>query len=155
MTRSSKRLSRGAGGHAQRIARWLGDHIPESSWTNADDRLPLDPLGRVEGGDGVVEGRDVADVRPQSSVTHPPYDLTQLGAIGHDNEVDRQAVDGPRLGRPDDGHQCSSGPNQACGPLPDVAADAIAHQIDAANVLQAVVVEVCELLRPEVEPLLT
>jgi hypothetical protein len=46
------------------------------SRTNADDRLPLDPLGldplgRVEGSDGIVEGRDVADVRPQSSVPHP------------------------------------------------------------------------------------
>jgi len=41
------------------------------SRTNADDRLPRASLGRVEGGDGVVEGRDVADVRPQSSVPHP------------------------------------------------------------------------------------
>ena len=39
-------------------------------------------------GDGVVEGRDVADVRPQSSVLHPLDDLTQLGAIGLDNEVE-------------------------------------------------------------------
>src|SRR5262249_7667739 len=62
--------------------------------TNADDRLPLDPLGRVEGGDGIVEGRYLADVRPQPSVPHPLHDLTQLGAIGHDNEVDRQAVGG-------------------------------------------------------------
>jgi hypothetical protein len=73
------------------------------SRTNADDRLPLDPLGidplgRVEGGDGIVEGRDVADVRPQSSVTHPLDDLHQLGTIGLDNEVDCQAVGGPRLG---------------------------------------------------------
>jgi hypothetical protein len=37
--------------------------LPASSRTNADDRLPVDPLGRIEGGDGVVEGRDVADVR--------------------------------------------------------------------------------------------
>src|SRR5262245_13098011 len=59
---------------------------------NADDRLPLASLGPVEGGDGVVEGRDVADVRPQSPVPHPPDDLTQLGTIGLDNEVDRQAV---------------------------------------------------------------
>jgi hypothetical protein len=51
------------------------------SRTNADDRLPADPLGRIESGDGSVEGRDVADVRPQSSVTHPLDDLTQLGAI--------------------------------------------------------------------------
>src|SRR5262249_54849580 len=55
----------------------------------------------------------------------------------------------------DDGHQCSSGSNQACGPLLDVAADDIEHQIDAADVFQRVVVEVDELLRAEVEPLLT
>ena len=52
-----------------------------------------------------MEGRDVADVRPQSSVPHPLHDLTQLGTIGLDNEVDREAAGGPRLGRPDDGHQ--------------------------------------------------
>src|SRR4029078_13046686 len=68
------------------------------SRTNADDRLPLASLGPVEGGAGVVEGRDVADVRPQSSVTHPLDDLTQLGAIGLDNEVERQAVGGARVG---------------------------------------------------------
>jgi len=44
--------------------------------------LRLDPLGRVEGGDGVIQGRDVADVRPYSSVTCPPDNLTQLDAIG-------------------------------------------------------------------------
>ena len=91
--------------------------------------LSLASLGPVEGGDGIVEGRDVADVRPQSSVTHPLDDLTQLGAIGLDNEVDRQAVGGPRLGRADNGHEYSSGSNQACGPLLDVAADDIEHQI--------------------------
>src|SRR6476660_5549200 len=99
------------------------------SRTNAYDRLPLVSLGPVEGGDGIVESRDVADVRPQSSVPHPQDDRTQLGAIGLDNEVDHQAVGGPRLWRPADGHQCSSGSNQACGPLPDVAADDIEHQI--------------------------
>src|SRR6266536_6699931 len=106
------------------------------SRANADDRLPADPLGRVEGRDGVVEGRDVADVRPQPSVPHPPDDLTQLGTIGRDNKVDRQAVRGPRLGRPGDGHQRSSGPDQACGPLPDVAADDIENQIDSADVFE-------------------
>src|SRR3981189_3317499 len=95
------------------------------SRTSADDRLPADPLGRVEGGDGVVEGRDVADVRPQPSVPHPLHNLTQLGTIGLDNEVDRQAVGGPCLGRAGDGHQRSSGPDQACGPPLDVAADDI------------------------------
>ena len=68
------------------------DHIPESSRTNPDD---VSCVARpAEGGDGVVEGRDVADARPQSSVTHPPHDLTQLG---HrlDNEIDRR----PSAGR--------------------------------------------------------
>src|SRR5436309_6576126 len=125
------------------------------SRTNADNRLPRASLGRVEGGDSFVEGRDVADVRPQSSVPHPLDDLTQLGTIGLDNEVYRKAIDGPRLRRPDDGHQRSSGSNQACGPLPDVAADDIEYQIDAADVFQRVVLDVDKLLRAEGEPLLT
>src|SRR5258707_6121888 len=102
------------------------------SRTNADDRLPLASLGPVEGGDGVVEGRDVADVRPQSSVTHPLDDLTQLGAIGHENKVDRQAVGGPRLGPPRDSHQPFSRSHQACGTLPAVAADYIVNPTDSA-----------------------
>src|ERR1044072_6629614 len=87
------------------------------SRTDADDRLAADPLGRIEVRDGIVQGRDVPDVRPQPSVPHPPDDLTQLGTIGRDNKVDRQAVRGPRLGRPGDGHQRSSCPDHACGPL--------------------------------------
>src|SRR3954453_15997926 len=129
--------------------------IPESSRKNADDRLALDPLGPVEGGDGVIEGRYFADVRPQPSVTQPPDDLTQLGAIGLDNEVDRQAVGGPRFGRPDDGHQCSSGSNQTRGALRDVAAEDIENQIDSADVFQRVVLKADELLCTEVESLLT
>src|SRR5262249_31239093 len=127
----------------------------ESSGSNADDRLSADPLGRIEGGDGVVEGRDVADVRPQMSVSHPLDDLTQLGALGLDNEVDRQAVVRPHLGRPDDRNQGSSGSNQPSGPLPDVAADNVENQVYSTDILQGVVLEVDELLRPEVERLLT
>src|ERR1043166_6869525 len=112
------------------------------SRTNADDRLPADSLGRIESGDGIVEGRDLADVRPQSSVTHPPDDLTQLGAIGLDDEVDGQAVGGPRLRRPHDGDQRSSGPDQIRGPRADVAADDVENQVDAADVLQGFVLEV-------------
>src|SRR5438132_6277890 len=125
------------------------------SRTNTNDRLPRAPLGRVEGGDGIVEGRDGPDVRPQSSVPDPLDDLTQLGTIGLDNEVDRKAINGPRLRRADDGHQRSSGSNQARGPLPNVAADDIEHQIDAADVFQRAAVEVDKLLRAEVERLLT
>src|SRR5947207_789352 len=128
--------------------------VSESLWTNADDRLPVESLGRVEGGDSVVEGRDVADIGPQSSVSHPLDDLTQLGTIGLDDEVDCQAVGGPCLGRPYDGYQGSSGPDQACGPLLDVAADDVEDQVDAADVFQGVVVEVDELVRAELERLL-
>src|SRR5262245_54523911 len=52
--------------------------------TNADDRLPIASLGRVEGGDGFVEGSHVADVCPQPTIPVPLDDLTQLGAIGYD-----------------------------------------------------------------------
>src|SRR3954447_4196234 len=132
-----------AGGRLGRRIRPRGRLTGASrSRANADDRLPRASLGRVEGGEGVIEGRDVADVRPQSSVPHPLDDLAQVGAIGLDDEVDRQAVGGPRLGRADDGHQRSSGANQACGPLLDVAADDIEHQIDAADVFEGVVLEV-------------
>src|SRR3954469_13330842 len=125
--------------------------VSEPSRTDADDGLSLDPLGRVEGGDGVVEARDVADDCPQSSVPHALGDLTQLGAIGHDDEVDRAAGGGSRLGRPGDGHQRSSGSNQARGAVPNVAADDIEHQIDSADVFQGVILEVDELLRAEVK----
>src|SRR5882724_5779733 len=128
--------------------------IPESRM-NADDRLSLASLGRVEGGDGIVESRDVADVRPQSTIPHPLDDLTQLGAIGYDDEVDSQAARGPRLGRAGDGHQRSSCANQARRPLPDVAADDIENQVDFADVFQGVVIEVDELLCAEVESRLT
>ena len=52
--------------------------LSPSSRTNTNDRLPRAPLGRVEGGDGIVEGRDGPDVRPQSSVPQPLDDLTEL-----------------------------------------------------------------------------
>ena len=123
--------------------------------TNADDRLPLASLGPVEGGDGIVEGRDVADVRPQSSVPYPLDELTQLGAIGYDDEVDSQAARGPRLGRAGNGHQRSSGANHARRPLRDVTAEDIENQIDPADIFQGVVIEVDELLCTEVESRLT
>src|SRR2546422_10286483 len=116
--------------------------VPESSRTNVDDCFPGASLGRVEGGDGVVEGCDGADVGPQSSVPHPLDDLTQLGTIGLDDEVDCQSVGGPRLGRPYDGHQGSSGPDQACGPLLDVSADDVEDQVDAAGIFHSVVLAV-------------
>src|SRR5215472_3108332 len=101
---------------------------------NADDRLSLDPLGRVEGGDGVVEGSHFADVCPQPTIPGPLDELTQLGAIGYDDEVNSQAAGGPRLARAGDGHQRSSGANQPRRPLRDVPAEDIENQIDLADV---------------------
>src|SRR5215813_13360873 len=101
---------------------------------NTDDRLALNPLGRVEGGDGIVEGSHVADVCPQPTMPGPLDDLTQLGAIGYDDEIDSQAISGPCLGRAGDGHQRSCGAIQACGPLRVVAAEDIENQIDSADI---------------------
>src|SRR5712664_2792077 len=129
--------------------------MPESSRTNADDRLSLDPFSPVEGGDGIVEGSHVTDVCPQPTIPDPLDDLTQLGAIGYDDEVNSQAASGPRLGRAGDGHQRSSDANHARRPLRDVAAEDIENQIDPADIFQGVVIEVDELLCAEVESRLT
>src|SRR4051794_39592430 len=122
---------------------------------NADDRLSLDPLGRIEGGNRIVEDSHVADACPQPTNPDPLDELTQLSAIGYDDEVDSQAARGPRLGGAGDSHQRSSGANQARRPLRDVAADDIENQIDFADVFQGVVIEVDELLCAEVESRLT
>src|SRR6185437_9165196 len=125
------------------------------SRTNSDDRFSVDLVSRVESGHGIVEARDLADIRTQPSVTHSPDDFAQLGAIGYDDEVDRQAVNGSRLRRPGDGYQRSSSSNQACGPLPDLAAEHIENQIDSFDIFQVVVLKVDELLRAELECPLT
>ena len=49
---------------------------------NADDNLSLDPLGRVEGGNRIVEGSHVADVCPQPTIPDPLDELT-FGTLGH------------------------------------------------------------------------
>src|SRR4051794_33507235 len=100
----------------------------------ADDRLSLDPLGRVQGGNRVVEGSHLADGCPQPTIPDPLDELTQLDAIGYDDEVDSQAARGPRLGRAGDSHQRSSGANHARRPLRDVAAEDIENQIDPADI---------------------
>src|ERR1700757_763971 len=122
---------------------------------NADDRLSLDPLGPVEDGNRIVEGSHVADVCPQPTNPYPLDELTQLGAIWYDDEVDSHASRGPRLGRAGDGHQRSSSANHARRPLRDVAAEDIENQIDPADIFQGVVIEVDELRRAEVESRLT
>lgn len=108
--------------------------LPVSLWANADDRLPLDPLGRIEGSNGIVEGSDVADVRPQTSLPDPLDDLTQLGTISFDDKVNSQTASRPRLGRAGDGHKRSSGADKAHRPLRDVTAEDIENQIDPANI---------------------
>src|SRR6516165_10935834 len=122
---------------------------------NANDCFSLDPLGPVEGAYSVVKGSHVADVCAQTTIPEPLDDLTQLGAIGYDDEVDSPAASGPCLGRARDGHQRSTGANYARGPLRDVAADNIENQIDFADIFQCVVIEIDELLCTEIESRLT
>ncbi len=100
---------------------------------------------------GPVEARP-ADGRAIDFVVET--DLAQLGAIGLHHKIDRPAVGWPRLDRPDDRHQGSAGADQARGPLADIAADEIEHQIDLADVFQGFVVQIDELVRAEVERLL-
>ncbi len=118
---------------------------------HADDRLSVDFLGRVEGGDSVVEVRDLADMRWPTSLPYPPGDLAQLGAVGDDNEVDRQAVGRPHLRRAGDGDEFSSTSHQPGRSSGDVAAEYVEDEVDSADVFQRVVVEVDELVRAEVE----
>ena len=47
----------------------------EVSRADANDRFSFGPLVRVEGGDGVVEGRDGADVCSQAAVADSLGDL--------------------------------------------------------------------------------
>src|SRR5579871_5170117 len=68
---------------------------------HADDGFAFAALGRVERGDGVVEGRDVSDVGAKAPVAYPVNDLHQLAWNGLDDEVDRETVDGASLNRPD------------------------------------------------------
>src|SRR4051794_173521 len=103
--------------------------FPGSSRMNADDRLSLNPLGPVEGSNRIVEGSYVADVYPQPTNADALDELTQLGAIWYDDEVDSQASRGPRLSRSGEGHQRSSGANHARRSLRDVAAEDIENQI--------------------------
>jgi|SRR6516225_2963932 len=100
---------------------------------NADDRLSLDPLGRVEGGNRIVEGSHVADVCPQPTIPDPLDELSQFSAIEYDDEVDSQAARGPRLGRAGKGHQRSFGANHARRPRRDVAAEDIENQIETSQ----------------------
>src|SRR5436305_12767033 len=123
--------------------------------TNADDRLPVASLGRVEGGDGFVEGSHLADVCPQPTIPDPLDELTQLGPIGYDDKVNSQAASRPRLGLAGNGHQRSSCANHTRRPLRDVAADDIENQIDPADIFQVLVIEVHKLLCAEVESCLT
>ena len=88
---------------------------------NADDHLSPSSLGRVEDGNRVFKGIHFADVCPQPTVPDSLHELTQLGAIGYDDEVDSQAARGPRLSRAGNGNQRSSGANYARRPLRDVA----------------------------------
>src|SRR6516225_6348869 len=103
---------------------------------SANDRLSLDPQRPVEGGNRIVEGSHVTDVCPQATNPDPLDELIQLGAPWYDDEVDRQAARGPRLGRAGNGHQRSSGANHARRPLRDVAAEDIENQIDPADIFQ-------------------
>jgi hypothetical protein len=124
--------------------------IPDTLRTNADNRLSPDPLGPVEGSNGIVKSSHIADVRAQPAIPDPPDKLTQLGTNGFHDEVDSEPARGPRIGWARDGHQRPSGANHARRPLHNIATQDIENQIDFAHVFQGVVIEVAHggTLRP-------
>ena len=83
------------------VARTIGE-LKRMSSPHGRTRMIVFPLRRsVELKAATASSRveTFADVRPQSSVTRPLDNLTQLSAIGYDDEVNRPAVSGPCLGR--------------------------------------------------------
>jgi hypothetical protein len=92
-------------------------------------------------------------VRSRPSRTRRTISLSRALSGATTNSIAKPSA--ARLGRPGDGHQRSSGPDHACGPLLDVVANHIEHQVDTANVFQRVVLQVDELHRAAVERLLT
>ena len=91
--------------------------------------------------------------------SRPSRTRRTIHPVGHDRTRQRSRPPNRRRAAPRaarrNKHPCSSSSNQACGPLPDVAADDIEHQIDCADIFEDVVLEVDELLRAEVEHRLT
>lgn len=125
-----------------------GEKEVSSLSANADDRLSRTPPSREERFHGVVESGHVADVRPEPALSHPPGDLGQLSGVGLDHEVDSL------FECPGDAHQGAPGADQLGGSLLDVATDDIEDQVDPADVLEGVMLEIDELVGTEIKRLL-
>jgi hypothetical protein len=119
---ASSRLSRSLSRHNDRLHGEFSSVISLGSMAcrsraYADDGLSLASLGPVQVGDGIIEGRRCrcwsAFDRPA-----PANDLSRLGTIGLDDELDGQAVGGPCLRGAGDGDQNASGAIQGCRALP-------------------------------------
>ena len=108
--------------------------LPQSSRANADDRLSLDSLGRVECGDRIPERSHLADVRPQPTTRTRWTSSVNWARSGTTTKSIARPARGPRLCRAGNGHQRPSGANQGRGPLRDVAAEDIENQIDLADI---------------------
>ena len=97
-----------------------------STDSHADDRLSLDTLGRVEGGDAMVEGSHVGDVCPQA---HHFRLAGRPRSTGRDRGYEESLVT-PPAGRASVGPVTSIPPVRS-GPRPfhDVAADDVSGSI--------------------------
>jgi hypothetical protein len=87
-------------GDAQQVAvlEAVGAERPRRHQSHARTRIVFpDPFGRVEGADGLVDGRDVAEVRPQSSGRSPRVISPGWARSNSTNDVHCQAADEPRV----------------------------------------------------------
>jgi hypothetical protein len=93
--------------------------------------FPLIRVVELKTATALSRGSHVAYVCPQPTIPDPLDDLTQLGTIRFDDEINGPAVRRSRLvGRARDGHQRAAGANHTRRPLRDVAADHIENQIE-------------------------
>jgi hypothetical protein len=108
-------------------------------------------VGGVEGIGCLGEWSYRADDRSQSARAWSPCELTQLVAIGLDDEEDRLAVGRPGCRWVDDGDQGAALAHEGCRAVADGTADDIEYEVDFTDFLKPVLLQIDEAIRAEVE----
>ncbi len=107
-----------------------------------------DPAARAlcEGGGGVGQVADGRDKRCEPPIAEASSQLRRLFAVGLDNEEDCPAVVGLDGRRIEDSDEGAAGAQECGGAVADLATDHVEHDVDLADVLEVVVVQVEELV---------
>ncbi|BBJ37767.1 hypothetical protein SSPO_004850 [Streptomyces antimycoticus] len=121
------------------------------AFRDADDRLARRALAGGERGGCFGEWPYGADDGLEPAVPHSRGEVGEPGAVGFDDEEDCPSVLGLDLGRHDDGDQRATGANQGGRVVEDVSADHVEHDVDLADVLQFLGLQVDEGVDAECE----